>query len=468
MKIFLRVIQSLWSARTPTIFLLFTGFLLVRTILMPLTFDDHPYAFIWDGERGGNLQMIMRGTPELEHRTWGGRVLAHSIVQFFMWLGKPAFDVANAIIFAAFVLLIAKLADAHGKISRTAVTWIFFCLLFISCGSMSTLYWLTGSCNYLWMAFVQIFFLTPYVKVLLANKVESSAPKFLLMILLGLMAGLSNEAGASATVGLTTSLIGVCKIRGLLRPWMFAGLAALSVGCAVMIFAPGNFLRLEFDHPNWHYSTEIFLGYLRGEFFEVVIASLIALLPAIIYFWRRRGGKFTVEEILMLAFTATSFLVPTIMLFAPEFTVRVSMNSMTFALVASSMAIVELERQHFTLNLQKNFRRGICAGVTILFLTYCASLIYVDVTVFNATRRQENFIRQHAELDPIELPPLDVCHTFDKIHGDRNLNFYTNHFGGIVALPIDCRNIFVSQFYGAKRVVAVGDMIQLGTKIPNP
>ena len=324
---------------------------------------------------------------------------------------------------------------------------------------MSTIIWLTGSCNYMWMAFCQVLFLAPYVKALLAGKVDGSAAKFALMILLGLMAGWSNEAGAAATVCLTFFLVVMCKVLGLLRPWMLAGLAAVSVGCALMIFSPGNFLRLNWDHPNYQYTMELLLGYLSDEFPEVVIASLIALLPAIIYFLRRNGEALTVKELLIFTFAATSFLVPTIMLFSPEFTVRVSMNSMTFALVASSMAIAELQRQRFklTLNLSERLRRKICAGVTVLFAAYCLSLIYVDVTVFNSTRRQERFIQRNAELDPIPMPPLEACHLFDRIHGDRALNFYTNHFGGIVALPIDCRNIFVSQYYGAKRVIAVDE-----------
>ena len=131
---------------------------------------------------------------------------------------------------------------------------------------------------------------------------------------------------------------------------------------------------------------------------------------------------------------------------------------MIFALVSSSIAMAELEsrRFKFTLNLPKKILRGLSIGVLTIFFMYCATLIYVDVTVFNASRRQEQYIRQNAQLDVIPLPPLSTSHLFDKIHGEKSLNIYTKHFGGIVANSKDCRNIFVSQYYGVKSVVAVG------------
>ena len=459
---------------TTAVFVFFAGFFFVRTFLMPLTYDDFPYSFVWDGERGGNLN-LMTGSPELEHRdrvsslgdiaqsmwshyfTWGGRIFAHGLAQFFLWMGKPAFDIANTIIFVLIAVTILKLADAPKKFSPTALAWIFFCLLFVTRGLMMTTFWLTGACNYLWMPLFQMLFLAPYVKALRTNSATNSRLLFALMILLGLAAGWSNEAGALATICLTTFFVGMSKVRGLLRPWMIVGLIVLIVSCTLMIFAPGNIVRLNVVYPGYHYTSAIFLDHLTNEFYKVIRATLISLLPMFVYFWRRGGGRFNTSEILMAAFAATSFVIPLAMLFSPEFTLRVSTNSMIFALVASSIAVVELDRQRFkfTLNLSEKIRRGLVVGVSATFLIYCATLIYVDVTVFNATNRQLQYIRQNASLDVIELPPLEVSHLFDKIHGEKSLNIYTRHFGGVVANPKDCRNIFVSQYYGVKSVVAV-------------
>ena len=192
------------------LFFTFAGIFFVRTILMPLAYDDYAYAFIWDGAHDGNLQMMMIGSPEVETRqrvdsfgdifdsmwshyfTWGGRIFAHSLVQFFMWIGKPAFDVANTLIFIALVLSIIKLAAAQVKLSRNVLLWIFFSLFILSVWSMTTMFWLTGSCNYMWMSLVQLIFLIPYVNALRLN---NSPQKFWLIIPLGLMAGLVERSG---------------------------------------------------------------------------------------------------------------------------------------------------------------------------------------------------------------------------------------------------------------------------------
>jgi len=446
------------------LFALFAGFFLIRTILMPLAYDDYSYAFIWDGAHDGNLQMMMTGSPEVETRervasfgdifdsmwshyfTWGGRIFAHSLVQFFMWIGKPAFDVANTIVFILLVLSIIKLAAA--QISRNVLLWIFFSLFILSVWSMTTLFWLTGSCNYMWMSLVQLIFLIPYVQAL---RTKNPPQKFWLIIPLGLMAGWSNEAGALATICLTIFLISLCKSQKFFRSWMSAGLIAAIISCAFMILSPGNLIRMEFSHPHFHYSLEIFLDHLTTEFPQVVGANLIVLIPVLIYFLRRNFfGRLNTTEILMLAFAAASFLVPVIMLFSPEFTLRVSITSMVFALVASASAIFEMERRPFKINL-----RGVSTGLIALFVAYFVTLIYVDITFYNSTNRQLEFIRQNSQLDCIALPPIEVSHFFEKIHGDRVTRYYMAHFGGIDIHADDCRNIMTSQFYGIKGIVAV-------------
>ncbi|MBR4903767.1 MAG: hypothetical protein IKZ53_03780 [Selenomonadaceae bacterium] len=396
-------------SRTCTLLLILAGFFFVRTALLPLSYDDYSYAFIWDGEHGGNLAAMNVDSPEIATRqrvesfsdifqslkshyfTWGGRIFAHGLIQFFVWLGKPAFDVANTLIFIFFVLTIFKLSNRQFKLSQAALVWIFLSLFIFGAYSINTMFWLTGSCNYLWMAFFQLFFLTPYVEALRSSEAGNSILTFLLMILLGLAAGWSNEAGALATIFLTLMLLATYKIRrGKVPSWMVAGLASLIIGCAFMIFAPGNFVRLELAHPNFHYTLEIFLANLTGSFLHIVLVDLIILLPVLIYFLRRDFGRLNIAEILMLEFAAVGLLVPTMMLFSPEFNLRSTMPSMTFILVAATSAILKLDWQRFnpTLNLPKRFLRGVSTTLATVLTTYCLTLIYVDISIFNATRRQ--------------------------------------------------------------------------------
>lgn len=469
--------QTLNSSRSLILFVTFAGFIFVRTTLLPLSHDDYAYAFIWDGAHGGNLEAMQFGSPELESRqrvdslndivrsmeshyfTWGGRIFAHAIAQFFIWIGKPAFDVANTIMFVCLLLTIINLAYTWLKISRKALIWIFLSLnLFAAC-SLTSMIWLTGSCNYMWMAFFQLFFVTPYVKALRSREAGNSPLNVALMILLGLMAGWSNEAGSLATVCLTIFLVGMCKAQGVFRSWMIAGLAALLTGCAFLMFAPGNFARLEFAHPHFVYTEEVFFEHLTEGFDRVVGADLLALIPMFVYFLRRDGGALNTAEVLMLAFATAGLLVPTAMLFSPEFNARVSVPSLAFVLVASTSAILEMERRRLTLSLQlpQRFRRGVAVALTSILVAYFLTFLYVDLSIFNAARRQVRYIERNEQFDPIQMHPMPIRHRFEKIHGDRSAVPYLKFFAGIIESPNFCLNMLVAQYYGVRHVVAVND-----------
>ena len=469
-----RLVQTIDSSRSMILFAAFAGFFFVRTALCPLSHDDYGYAFIWDGAHGGNLEAMQFGSPEIEHRDrvesfgdifksltshyfdWGGRIFAHAFVQFFIWIGKPYFDIANTLVFIFLVLTIINLANTWLKISRAALLWIFFTMFFLMASSMMSTLWLTGSCNYMWMTFFQLFFLTPYVKALRSHEAGNSTLNVVLMIILGLCAGWSNEAGALATVCLTFFLLIMCKAQGVFRLWMVAGFLAISVGCAFMLFAPGNFVRMEFAHPNFSYTKELFLSHMSNGFLRVVASDLIALIPLFIYFLRRGSSKINMAEILMLAFTATGFLVPIALLFSPEYNSRISITSLSFILVASSSAILEFERKNLKsiLNLPKTFLRGVSIILTISFVSYFATLIYVDISIFNAARRQVRYIQRNTQFDPIPMPRMPIRHRFEKIHGDRSAASELDYFAGIENKLNSCRNSCVAQYYGVKHVIA--------------
>ena len=309
----------------------------------------------------------------------------------------------------------------------------------------------------MWMTFFQLLFVTPYVKALRSNDSGSSPLKIALMFVLGLLAGWSNEAGALATVCLTGFLVMMSKSRGIFRSWMMVGLTTLTVGCILMLFAPGNFARLAFAHPNFDYTLEIFIEHVTNGFGRVVFADLIALIPLFVYFLRRGFGSLNVAEVLMLAFAVAGLLIPAAMLFSPEFNSRVSVPSLAFVLVASSSAILEMERLHFVPDLPKKLRRGVSVALIAIFASYFATFLYTDISIFNAARRQVRYIQRHEKVDPIPMPEMPIRHRFEDIHGDRSAVMYLKFFGGIREDPHFCLNMLVAQYYGVKHVVAVNE-----------
>ena len=439
-------------------------------MFLPLSHDDFAYAFIWDGEHGGNLEGMQVGSPEIEYRervsslsdifdsmasyyfTWSGKIFAGGLTQLFIWLGKPSFDIANTIMFILLITVIINLANTWLKMSRAALAWILFSLFILAAEFVTSTLWLTGSCNYLWMSFFQLLFLTPYVKALRSHDAGSSPLKIALKFLLGLLAGWSNEAGALATICLTAFFIQRSKSQGIFRTWMATGFAAAIVGCALMLFAPGNFARFEVLYPSFSYTAEIFFTNL-DSFWRIVIADLIALIPGVVYFVRRTFGSLTESEILMQAFSITGLLVPAFMMFAPEFNLQISVTSLSFILVASTSAILEMERLQFTL--PKKIVRPVFVAFTAVFVVYFATFIYTDISIFNAARRQARYIQRNVEVDPVPLSPMQIRHRFEDIHGDKSATAYLKYFGCVRADENFCLNLLVARYYGARHVMAV-------------
>ncbi len=448
-------------SRAMMIFVAVAIIFFVRTCLMPLTNDDYGYAFIWDGAHGGNLAGMEFGAEDIERRervdsfadiaqsmwshylTWGGRIFAHTLIQFFIWIGKPYFNVANALIFVGLTATIIFLAGAWKKISPAAVLWIFFCVFGLAPLSVVTMLYLTGAVNYMWMAFFQLLFVAPYVQALRAKSASNSALTVAAMTLLGFCAGGSNEAGALATLCLTIFLTGLCISRGLLRPWMTAGLGAAIASCALMMFAPGNFVRLELEYPNFTYTAEIFSEHVTNAFLPIVTVDMLALIPMFAYFLQRRGGRLTTAEILMSAFAVAGLIVPTAMLFAPEFHLHIVFTSLAFVIVAATTAMLELDLPPIKI-------RGLTAVLTVLIAAYALSLIYVDVSIYRASLRQAQYVREHAQLNPVPMPPMNLRHRFDKIHGTKTAVQFMEFFAGIEPRPNHCRNALAAQYYGAK------------------
>ena len=134
--------------------------------LTPMCYgDDYVYAFIWPHqsmfiplpetvERVNSIRDVI--VSQWSHYLTGnGRAVAHIFVQIFIWLGKPVFNVFNALIFVLLILEIYWIS-VMGEVSLKnlhagALCWIFFILWSFIAGFGTVYLWISGSCNYLWM-----------------------------------------------------------------------------------------------------------------------------------------------------------------------------------------------------------------------------------------------------------------------------------------------------------------------------
>lgn len=445
---------------------LFLGYFFLRNILMPLAYDDYAYAFVWDGEHGGNLDAMsddgQRKRVESfsdiirsqwsHYMTWGGRVFGHGLAQFFICIGKSYFDVANTIVLAVLVVVIFKLANLSVRNSKAEIVWIFLCLFFIGARFGETFIWstwLTGACNYFWLTVLQLIFLLPFAKALRGEKVNLPL-KFCLPIL-AVIAGWGTEAGSVATVFLSAIFILLAWRKKFFQSWMATSFCALIVGAAANIFSPGNAEQLKFvqsvNPSAFSYTSQLFVEHFLHGFLPVAAIGLFVLLPAMIYFFR---AGFKILDAESWAFAAASFIVPLSMMFSPKFELRVTIVSMMFAFVAAVTTLNKLKNSALFDRL-KNFLSPVIFLVLIL---YSSSVLYEYFHLNKYIDAQENFISQNQAAEVIKIPPLEPLNpVLKKINGKDSPPI--PYFGGVNDNEKSYMNILIAQYYGVKKIVAV-------------
>lgn len=213
--------------------------------LMPLHRDDYDYSMIWKtGEHLNSLADVFQSTWR-HYLLHGGRVFTVFCLSLFLWLGKFAFDVANALMFTALVVLISLHAQRELKIDAKvlAAAGILAWLSLPHFGEVAI--WKSGSTVYLWSAVPVAIFLLPYNLTLAGRNFGNSKILAVGMFLLGLIAGCSVENLAVTTVLVAGAAALYLRRRNFLQLWTFTGTIGAVIGLVILLVAPGNFVRYD-------------------------------------------------------------------------------------------------------------------------------------------------------------------------------------------------------------------------------
>ncbi len=256
--------------------------LLLLNCLTPMVGDDYQYSFIFNRpERIESLADVFY-SQYIHYFEWGGRSVAHFLLQFFLLLGKPVFNVFNTGVTLLYLYLIAKLAG-----ERKVRLWIFVSAFLLSWFFMpqfgTVFFWLTGSCNYLWTAVIMFALIGFYYSALERGR-QLSLVVSLLIGLWGVAAGWCNENTSGMTVFCALALTGYYwyKYRKI-QLWQISGIVGGTIGFLFMILAPGNYIRASrYDglnivfwlHKNWMQANAVTFD-AEGKYAVIFAAFLI-------------------------------------------------------------------------------------------------------------------------------------------------------------------------------------------------
>ncbi|WP_027406438.1 DUF6056 family protein [Anaerovibrio sp. RM50] len=254
-------------------------------VLMPLHRDDYDYSMIYTmAEHIVDFDGVLRSCY-VHYMLHGGRMFTVFCLDLFLWLGKIWFDIANALMFVALVVLIYFHArrdiKLFGEPVMVAIASLLAWLSFPHFGEVAI--WKSGSTVYLWSAVPVALFLLPYNLSL--KKGESVLKGWMLvpMLLLGIIAGWSVENLAVTVVGVTAVMSWYFHKRKNLSGWMPAGCFGALLGLIGLVGAPGNYVRYDDQGSGKGIFTHIgnqFAG--NGEMVLYILPIILALLIA----WR--------------------------------------------------------------------------------------------------------------------------------------------------------------------------------------
>lgn len=373
----------------------------------PMMSDDYAMSFIWDGVHGGNIAGMQSGhiwqrTESLSdiftslssmYMTWGGRMESYFIAQFFLWIGKPIFNIFNTIIFCILILLISRISLGKYYLnSGWYILWIFSGFWLVNYAFFNTTIWISGSANYLWLMCFQLLFILPYIE-----SVREHSWKFLqndclavqsVMFFLGLLAGNTNENSAVAIIIAAVWIY--YKIR---RSWMVYGLFGIFIGYAALILAPGNYVR---------YHVVMTAG--EGDYLPLIPKLivfgwlLLKTLPLFFlltpYLQKTVRQKCKIESLkkeyhLVLLFTVMGFISALTMLAAPMIPPRSFFGTSVFLLIAGTISI-RLMSCGSIAYYRRFLARAACLLLAIFTLYTTALSLYTEKLVLKGYQEMVN------------------------------------------------------------------------------
>lgn len=202
----------------------------------PLYSDDWHYNFIYGTfENINNLSDIIK-SQYIHYFKVNGRFIPHFIVQLFDGiLGKELFNIFNTIAFIFFLLLSTHFVKDEYKTPYLPL-FLILILCFFSIPSFNNCFlWMSGACNYLWVANILLLF-----NILLFKQINNRI-YYPILFIIGIISGWTNEAFViGLSIGYLLYFI-IEKIKPTLS--QISLLSGFYIGVALLVISPGSIHR---------------------------------------------------------------------------------------------------------------------------------------------------------------------------------------------------------------------------------
>jgi len=329
----------------------------------PFMMDDEWYATkLFSEEPVQSLRDVWEAQVWHFHH-WGGRSIAHGLLQLALMSGVFWADVINVVFGALLGIVICKTTGlkmsrgnkiagrelSGAKKQPSGAAWylamILGMLFGLNANWSQSLCWHSGAANYLYMTTFILVYLWCFVRMLEGE--NRSLPGISIwMWPLGLVAGWSNENMGPTVWILSLGIMGyLWKKERRWYWWMLWGNITCLIGTCLVILAPGNFVRSAETVTDKGLLWRIFLRcYAETKAFaEFLSPTLLVFAGVLCLYIGVCGCRLTKSQIVYMLGALLSW---GAMILSPHYPDRATFGTMVLLICAiMSMAKVIVERQ---------------------------------------------------------------------------------------------------------------------------
>lgn len=400
---------------TAAILLCFSAIFLLN-IFTPIISDDFAYLYIY-GEEGriSSVGDIIRSQVN-HYYLWGGRSVVHFIAQILLMLPSCIADLLNSLAYLVYVFLIYLHIKGRKESSISLFVLINMAIWFLQPVFGDTILWITGSANYLWGTCLILLFLLPYrlYEGKHAN-ISFQVIASIYILLSGILAGWTNENTAAAMI-----LIGILYIvyfrshKWQVPVWTICGVIGAIAGFAIMILAPGNYMRAgDSVSLNLYILGYRLFTWTLTLFYYSGPLLLISLIMLIVYNRFPNGEKKNNLKLIFIYGLAAIAAVYA-MLLSPSFPRRALFGVVTFLIIATGICIYNLDYRNKFLR-QIRFLVILIALISFIFTFY---LSMKDIRNYRDIVAEREAIIKEAKSKGLDSYAFERYNGSAYIHGE--------------------------------------------------
>lgn len=244
--------------------------------------DDYIYSFIFTTKESISSFADVIHSQLLHYNLWGGRLVAHTLLQTILRFDPFVIDILNSLMFVCFLLLVSFHIKGRIEFPKLGLlAGIFFAVWIFTPVFAEVALWVTGAVNYLWGTSIILLFLLPYRIYRGTKDLKTLTP---LMFLLGIIAGCMNENTSLAMIAMTVLFVAFYKAEYKKMPiWAIAGLLGTLIGYLIMVVAPGNYARAEGVTNEPFVLLYRFLTHTQSFVYQLGGLNLLAFILGVLY-----------------------------------------------------------------------------------------------------------------------------------------------------------------------------------------